>query len=69
MTELEVAPVATAEPIPYGHEVIASARESGRTIGVVSNNSPRAIKAYPGRHDLGTVRAWPPRLTLPPWLI
>lgn len=52
MTDLEVAAVPTAEPTPYVHEVIASARESGRTIGVVSNNSPRAVDAYLDRHGL-----------------
>jgi beta-phosphoglucomutase-like phosphatase (HAD superfamily) len=45
MADLEVAAVATAEPTPFAHEVIASARESGRTVAVVSNNSSRAIKA------------------------
>jgi phosphoglycolate phosphatase-like HAD superfamily hydrolase len=34
------------------HEVIASARESGRIIGVVSNNSSRAVSAYLDRHGL-----------------
>jgi HAD superfamily hydrolase (TIGR01549 family) len=52
MADLEVAAVPTAEPTPYVHEVIASARESGRIIGVVSNNSPRAVNAYLDRHDL-----------------
>jgi len=52
MTDLEVAAVPTAEPTPYVHEVIASAREFGRVIGVVSNNSPRAVKAYLDRHGL-----------------
>jgi phosphoglycolate phosphatase len=52
MTDLEAAAVPTAEPTPYVHEVIASARESGRTIGVVSNNSLRAVKAYLDRHGL-----------------
>jgi HAD superfamily hydrolase (TIGR01549 family) len=46
MADLEVAAVPTAEPTPYVHEVIASARESGRTVGVVSNNSPRAVNTY-----------------------
>jgi phosphoglycolate phosphatase len=52
MTDLEVAAVPSAEPTPYVHEVIASARESGRTIGVVSNNSSRAVNAYLDRHGL-----------------
>ena len=52
MADLEVAAVPTADPTPYVHQVIASARESGRTIGVVSNNSPRAVNAYLERHGL-----------------
>jgi len=52
MTDLEVAAVPTAEPTPYVHEVIASARESGRIVGVVSNNSSRAVNAYLDRHSL-----------------
>lgn len=53
MADLEVAAVPTADPTPYTHQVIASARESGRIIGVVSNNSPRAVTAYLDRHGLG----------------
>jgi phosphoglycolate phosphatase len=41
MTDLEVAAVATAEPTPYVHEVMASARESGRIIAVQQQQSPR----------------------------
>jgi phosphoglycolate phosphatase len=52
MADLEVAAVPTADPTPYVHQVIASARESGRTIGVVSNNSTRAVNAYLDRHSL-----------------
>jgi HAD superfamily hydrolase (TIGR01662 family) len=52
MTDLEVAAVPTADPTLYVHQVIASARESGRTVGVVSNNSPRAVNAYLDRHSL-----------------
>jgi phosphoglycolate phosphatase len=52
MADLELAAVPTAEPTPYVHEVIASARESGRIVGVVSNNSPRAVNAYLDRHSL-----------------
>ena len=52
MADLEVAAVPTADPTPYVHEVIASARESGRIVGVVSNNSPRAVNAYLDRHSL-----------------
>jgi phosphoglycolate phosphatase len=52
MADLEVSAVPTAEPTPYVHEVIASARESRRTIGIVSNNSPHAVNAYLDRHGL-----------------
>jgi phosphoglycolate phosphatase len=52
MTDLEVAAVPTADPTPYVHQVIASARESGRIVAVVSNNSPRAVNAYLDRHSL-----------------
>jgi phosphoglycolate phosphatase len=52
MADLELAAVPTAELTPYVHKVIASARESGRIIGVVSNNSPRAVNAYLDRHSL-----------------
>jgi phosphoglycolate phosphatase len=52
MTDLEVAAVPTADPTPYVHQVIASARESGRIVAVVSNNSPRAVNAYLDRHGL-----------------
>src|SRR3984957_21017914 len=52
MADLEVAAVPTADPTPYVHEVIASARDSGRVVGGVSNNSPRAVTAYLDRHGL-----------------
>jgi HAD superfamily hydrolase (TIGR01549 family) len=52
MADLEVAAVPTADPTPYVHQVIASARESGRIVGVVSNNSLRAVNAYLDRHSL-----------------
>lgn len=52
MAELEVAATATATPTPYVHEVMAASRESGRTIGVVSNNSTRAVTAFLDRHGL-----------------
>lgn len=52
MADLEVAATATATPTPYVHEVIAACMETGRTIGVVSNNSARAVTAYLDRHGL-----------------
>jgi phosphoglycolate phosphatase len=61
MTALELAAVPTAEPTAYVHEVIAAARESGRTLTIVSNNSARAVHAYLAHHALdgpiGTVIA------------
>lgn len=52
MADFEVAAVSTAEPTPYVHEVLASARESGRIVGVVSNNSARAVNAHLDHHGL-----------------
>jgi phosphoglycolate phosphatase-like HAD superfamily hydrolase len=54
MTELECAAVDTARPTPYVHEVVTAARDSGRSVGVVSNNSERAVRAYLGRQGLDT---------------
>jgi phosphoglycolate phosphatase len=52
MSDLEVAAVATAEPTPYVHEVVTGCRETGRSVTVVSNNSPRAVRAYLAQHGL-----------------
>jgi phosphoglycolate phosphatase len=52
MTAQEQAAVPTAKPTPYVHEVLTSARESGRTIAVVSNNSESAVRAYLTAHGL-----------------
>jgi phosphoglycolate phosphatase len=52
MADQEVAAVPTARPAPYVHDVVISARESGRTVGVVSNNSERAVRAYLDQHGL-----------------
>lgn len=46
--------VATAEPTPYAREVITSALDSGRIVGVVSNNGSRTVNSYLERHDLST---------------
>jgi phosphoglycolate phosphatase len=65
-----VAAVPTADPTPYVHQVIASARESGRIIGVVSNNSPRAVNAYLDRHSLsGGIRLVVARTSHDPTLL
>ena len=53
MTTQEQAAVPTARPTPYVHEVLTSARESGRTIAIVSNNSEAAVRAYLTAHGLG----------------
>jgi phosphoglycolate phosphatase len=52
MADQEVAAVPTARPAPYVHDVVISARESGRTVAVVSNNSERAVRAYLTQHGL-----------------
>ena len=52
MADQEVAAVPTARPAPYVHDVVISARESGRTVAVVSNNSERAVRAYLDQHGL-----------------
>jgi len=52
MADQEVAAVPTARPGPYVHDVVISARESGRTVAVVSNNSERAVRAYLDQHGL-----------------
>jgi phosphoglycolate phosphatase len=70
MADLEVAAVPTADPTPYVHEVVASARESGRVVGVVSNNSPRAVNAYLDRHGLsGGIRLVAARISPDPALL
>jgi phosphoglycolate phosphatase len=52
MTSQETTATATARPVPYVHEVITSARETGRAIAVVSNNSGRAVRTYLDHHGL-----------------
>jgi len=52
MTGQEVEAVATARPVPYVHEVVTSARGTGRRIAIVSNNSERAVRAYLDQHGL-----------------
>jgi phosphoglycolate phosphatase len=57
MTGQEVEAVATARPVPYVHEVVTSARSTGRRIAVVSNNSERAVTAYLDQHGLADLIA------------
>lgn len=44
--------VETAEPTPYGREVIVAARQAGMPVAVVSNNSAGAVTAYLAAHRL-----------------
>ncbi|KAB1925017.1 HAD family phosphatase [Micromonospora sp. ALFpr18c] len=44
--------VETAEPTPYGREVIVAARQAGMPVAVVSNNSAGAVTAYLASHRL-----------------
>ncbi len=48
----EVKAASTAEPTPYGREVIVAARQLQMPIAVVSNNSPQAVDAYLREHRL-----------------
>ncbi|MFD6752689.1 HAD family hydrolase [Micromonospora gifhornensis] len=42
----------SAEPTPYGREVIVAARQAGLPVAVVSNNSAGAVTAYLTAHRL-----------------
>ena len=42
----------TAEPTPYGREVIVAAQQAGMPVAVVSNNSAGAVTAYLAAHRL-----------------
>ncbi|MEV0326209.1 HAD-IA family hydrolase [Micromonospora echinospora] len=46
MTREEVTAARTAEPTPYGREVIVAAQQTGRLVAVVSNNSAGSVHAY-----------------------
>ncbi|MFG1890564.1 HAD family hydrolase [Micromonospora sp. NPDC049051] len=46
MTREEVTAARTAEPTPYGREVIVAAQQTGRRVAVVSNNSAASVHAY-----------------------
>jgi phosphoglycolate phosphatase len=52
MTVQETAATASARPVPYLHEVITSARDTGRAVAIVSNNSDQAVRAYLYQHGL-----------------
>jgi phosphoglycolate phosphatase-like HAD superfamily hydrolase len=64
----EVAAVPVAEPRPSAHELLEQLRRRGMTIGIASNNSEPAIRAYLARHDLNsTVGAVAGRRPYEPW--
>ncbi|MER7169773.1 HAD family hydrolase, partial [Micromonospora sp. NPDC000207] len=44
--------VETAEPTPYGREVIVAARQAGMPVAAVSNNSAGAVSSYLVAHRL-----------------
>ncbi|RQX00231.1 haloacid dehalogenase [Micromonospora inaquosa] len=44
--------VKTAEPTPYGREVIVAAQQAGMPVAAVSNNSAGAVAAYLSAHRL-----------------
>lgn len=48
----ELKAAASAQPTPYGREVIVAARQSGFPVAIVSNNSANSIVAYLARHRL-----------------
>jgi phosphoglycolate phosphatase len=52
MADQELVAVATAKPTPYVHDVIASCRNSHRSVAVVSNNAERAVRSYLAVHGL-----------------
>jgi phosphoglycolate phosphatase-like HAD superfamily hydrolase len=52
LTLLEVQAVVTAQPAEGGAELITAARQSGRSVAIVSNNSGQAVAAYLKRHHL-----------------
>jgi beta-phosphoglucomutase-like phosphatase (HAD superfamily) len=65
--------VETAEPTPYGREVIVAARQAALPVAVVSNNSGSAVSIYLATHRLagyvspvvGRAYADPARMKLP----
>ncbi|WP_416903040.1 HAD family hydrolase [Micromonospora echinospora] len=52
LCEAERQVVETAEPTPYGREVIVAARQAGFPVAAVSNNSASAVSAYLAAHRL-----------------
>jgi HAD superfamily hydrolase (TIGR01509 family) len=52
LTLLEVQAVTTAQPADGAAELISGARQSGRGVAIVSNNSGQAVAAYLDHHRL-----------------
>jgi HAD superfamily hydrolase (TIGR01509 family) len=52
LTLLEVQAVITAQPADGSAELITAARQSGRNVAIVSNNSGQAVAAYLHNHRL-----------------
>jgi HAD superfamily hydrolase (TIGR01509 family) len=52
LTLLEVQAVTTAQPADGAAELIIAARQSGRGVAIVSNNSGQAVATYLDRHRL-----------------
>lgn len=52
LTLLEVQAVITAQPADGAAELITTARQSGRNVAVVSNNSGQAVATYLKQHSL-----------------
>ncbi|MDM4720113.1 HAD family hydrolase [Micromonospora sp. WMMA1363] len=46
MTREEITAACTAQPTPYGREVIVAARQTGRRVAIVSNNPTESVHAY-----------------------
>jgi HAD superfamily hydrolase (TIGR01549 family) len=52
LTAFETRAIATAQPTPGSANLIIAARQTGRTVTIVSNNSGAAIAAYLADHQL-----------------
>jgi beta-phosphoglucomutase-like phosphatase (HAD superfamily) len=52
LTVYETRAIPTARPAPGSADLIITARQTGRTVTIVSNNSGAAIAAYLADHDL-----------------
>jgi HAD superfamily hydrolase (TIGR01509 family) len=52
LTLLEVQAVTTAQPAEGAAELIAAARQTGRSVAIVSNNSGQAVATYLNHHRL-----------------